>query len=133
MSNEELIVKLKEDMEMRGFQHYTKDAYYRKTKEMINYFEKTMEEVTPKELREFLMIYLIKRKKVSERSSNYYNSVIRFIYDIVLDMPINYKQIPMYKKKRKLPKILSEEELNIFFDACDNYMQLGTRPKCIKL
>lgn len=26
----------------------------------------------------------------------------------------------MYKKKRRLPKILSEEELNIFFDACEN-------------
>jgi integrase len=28
----------------------------------------------------------------------------------------------MYKKKRRLPKILNEQELNIFFDACDNYM-----------
>ena len=59
---------------------------------------------------------------MSERTSNYYNSVIRFIYDVVLDMPINHKQLPMYKKKRRLPKILSEEELNIFFYACDNYM-----------
>ena len=59
---------------------------------------------------------------MSERTSNYYNSVIRFIYDVVLDMPINHKQLPMYKKKRSLPKILSEEELNIFFNACDNYM-----------
>lgn len=48
--------------------------------------------------------------------------MIRFIYDVVLDTPINQKQIPMYKKKRKLPKILSDEELSIFFDACDNYM-----------
>ena len=57
-----------------------------------------------------------------KEQSNYYNSVIRFIYDVVLDMPINHKQLPMYKKKRRLPKILSEEELNVFFDACDNYM-----------
>ena len=81
-----------------------------------------MKQVTTKELREFLMKYLREEKKISERSVNYYNSVIRFIYDVVLDMPINQKQIPMYKKKRKLPKILSDEELSIFFDACDNYM-----------
>lgn len=80
-----------------------------------------MEEVTTKELREFLMKYLRTKKKVSERSCNYYNSVIRFIYDVVLDKPINQKQIPMYKRKRRLPKILSEEELNIFFDACEDY------------
>ena len=81
-----------------------------------------MKQVTTKELREFLMKHLREEKKVSERTSNYYNSVIRFIYDVVLDMPINHKQLPMYKKKRRLPKILSEEELNVFFDACDNYM-----------
>ena len=60
------------------------------------------------------MKYLKEEKNVSERTSNYYNSVIRFIYDVVLDMPINHKQLPMYKKRR-LPKILSEKELNIFF------------------
>ena len=81
-----------------------------------------MKQVTTKEIREFLMKYLREEKKISERSVNYYNSVIRFIYDVVLDTPINQKQIPMYKKKRKLPKILSDEELSIFFDACDNYM-----------
>lgn len=67
------------------------------------------------------MKYLKEKKKLNERSINYHNSVIRFMYDVVLDKPINYKQIPMYKKKRKLPKILSEEELNIFFNACENY------------
>ena len=121
MSNQELLEKLKEDMEMRGFSHYTKDSYYRKAKDIIKYFNKPMEEVTTKELREFLMKYLREKKKVSERSSNYYNSVIRFIYDVVLDIPINHKQIPMYRKKRKLPKILSEEELKVFFNACENY------------
>ncbi len=122
MTNKKLIEKLQEDMEMRGFSHYTKDSYLRKAKEIIEYFGKPMKQVTTKELREFLIKYLKEEKKISERSVNYYNSVIRFIYDVVLDTPINQKQIPMYKKKRRLPKILSDEELNIFFDACDNYM-----------
>ena len=121
MTNKELLEKLKEDMFLRGFSNCTKDNYYRKAKETIEYFKKPMEEVTTKELREFFMKYLREQKKLSERSSNYYNSVIRFIYDVVLDKPINYKQIPMYKKKRKLPKILSEEELKVFFNCCENY------------
>ena len=122
MTNKKLIEKLQEDMEMRGFSHYTKDSYLRKAKEIIEYFGKPMKQVTTKELREFLMKYLREEKKIGERSVNYYNSVIRFIYDVVLDIPINQKQIPMYKKKRKLPKILRDDELSIFFDACDNYM-----------
>ena len=122
MTNKELLEKMQEDMEMRGFSHHTKDNYIRKATETIEYFRKSMEQVTTKEIREYLMKYLRIERKLSERSVNYYNSIIRFIYDVVLDMPINQKQIPMYKKKRRLPKILSEEELNIFFDACENYM-----------
>lgn len=81
-----------------------------------------MKQVSTKELRDYLMNYLRKERKLEERSVNYYNSVIRFMYDVVLDKPINQKQIPMYKKKRRLPKILSDEELNIFFNACYSYM-----------
>ena len=88
----------------------------------MEYFKKSMEEVTTKELREYLLKYLREERKLNERSVNYYNSVIRFIFDVVLDKPINQKQLPMYKKKRRLPKILSEEELSIFFNCCDNYM-----------
>ena len=36
MTNKKLIEKLQEDMEMRGFSHYTKDSYLRKTKEIQN-------------------------------------------------------------------------------------------------
>ena len=70
-----------------------------------------MKQVSTKELRDFLLKYVKEEKKLSTRSINYYNSVIRFIYDVVLDYPINQKQIPMLKGKRRLPKILSEEEL----------------------
>lgn len=122
MTNEKMLEKLKEDMEMRGFSHYTKYSYYHKAKEIVEYFGKPMRQVTTKELRKFLMKYLKEERKLEERSVNYYNSVIRFIYDVVLDKPINQKQIPMYKKRRRLPKILREEELDIFFNACENYM-----------
>ena len=126
MTNKKLLEKLQEDMEMRGFSHYTKDSYYRKAKEILEYFGKAMNQVTTRELREFLMKHIREEKKISERSCNYYNSVIRFIYDVVLDKPINHKQIPMYKKKRRLPKILSEKELDIFFNACEDLLTKGT-------
>ena len=37
MNNDELMEKLKQDMEMRNFLPYTKDFYIRKTREMIKY------------------------------------------------------------------------------------------------
>ena len=120
MTNKELIEKLQMDMEMRSFSKYTKGDYLRKAKEVIKYFGKPMNQVT-EELREFIVKYLRSKKGISERSCNYYNSVIRFMYDVTLDKPINHKQLPMFKKKRRLPKILSEEELKVFFNACEEY------------
>ena len=40
MTSKELIERLQEDMEMRGFSHYTKDSYLRKAKEIVDYLKK---------------------------------------------------------------------------------------------
>ena len=122
MTNKKLLEKLKEDMEMRGFSHHTKDSYYRKAKEITEYFGKPMKQVKIQELRNYLLNYLRQERGLTEKSVNYYNNVIRFIYDVVIDAPINKRQLPLYKGKRRLPKILSEKELDVFFNACDNYM-----------
>lgn len=121
MTNEQILQKMKEDMEMRGFSEYTKYAYLNKTKHMMEYFEKPMEEVTTEELRKYLLKYLREKKKLSERSVNYYNSVIRFVYEVTLDKIINEKQLPMYRNRRRMKDVLTKEELSAFFNACDNY------------
>ena len=122
MTNQELLQKMKEDMEMRGFSHWTKESYELKAKDVMRYFKKPMEEVTTEELRNFLLKYLKEERKLSERSVNYYNSVIRFMYEVTMDKIINKKQLPMYRKRRKMKDVLTKEELSAFFNACDNYM-----------
>ena len=122
MTNEQLIKKMKEDMNMRNFSKYTYDSYLGKTRDIIRYYgEKQLEEVTTEELREFLLKYLQDERKLSDRSINYYNSVIRFIYEVTLDKLINKKQLPMRKKKKIVYKVLTKEELSTFFNVCDNF------------
>ena len=122
MTNEQLIKKMKEDMNMRNFSKYTYDSYLGKTRDIMRYYgEKQLEEVTTEELREFLLKYLKDERKLSDRSINYYNSVIRFIYEVTLDKLINKKQLPMRKKKKTVYKVLTKEELSTFFNVCDNF------------
>ena len=122
MTNEQLIKKMKEDMNMRNFSKYTYDSYLGKTKDIMRYFgEKRLEEVTIEELREFLLKYLKDERKLSDRSINYYNSVIRFIYEVTLDKVLNKKQLPMRKKKKTVYRVLTKEELSTFFNVCDNF------------
>ena len=122
MTNQEILIKMNEDMKMRGFSHWTEESYRGKAKDVMRYFNKPMEEVTTEELREFLLKYLKEERKLSERSINYYNSVIRFMYEVTMDKLINKKQLPMYRKRRKMKDVLTKEELSAFFNACDNYM-----------
>ena len=121
MTNNEMLKKMGEDMEMRNFSHYTYDFYIRKTKDMIKYFNKPMEEVGMEELRTYLNEYLAKERKVSDKTINQYNSVIRFLYEVTLDKIINKKQIPMRKLKKRVYKVLTKEELSTFFSCVDDY------------
>ena len=75
MNNQELLQKMKEDMEMRGFSHWTKESYKLKDKDVMRYFKKHIEEVTTDELREYLLKHLKEERKLSERSVNYYNVI----------------------------------------------------------
>ena len=80
-------------MQMRNFSKYTYYAYMHKGKEIIKYFNKPMEEVTIEELRDYLYKHLLLERKLSDKTVNHYNSVIRFIYEVTLDKLINKKQM----------------------------------------
>ena len=122
MTNEQVIKKMKEDMRMRNFAKYTYDSYLGKTKDIMKYFgEKKLEELTTEELREFLLKYLKEERKLADRSINYYNSIIRFIYEVTLDKVLNKKQLPMRKQKKTVYKVLTKEELSTFFNCIDNF------------
>ena len=58
MTNEQIISKMKDDMKMRGFSHWTEESYLGKTKDIMKYFRKPMEEVEIEELRNFLLKHL---------------------------------------------------------------------------
>ena len=121
MTNEQIISKMKDDMKMRGFSHWTEESYLLKTKDIMKYFKKSMEKVEIEELRNFLLKHLREERKLSERSVNYYNSVIRFMYEVTMDKLINKKQLPMRKKKKTVYKVLTKEELSTFFNCVDDY------------
>ena len=121
MTNGEVLEKMLQDMKMRNFSHYTYEFYIGKTKEMMRYFNKPIEEVTIEEYRDYLYKHLLQERKLCDHTVNHYNSVIRFMLEVTLDRLINKKQIPMRKRKKEVYKVLTQEELSTFFSLCDNY------------
>lgn len=114
MTNEEILRKMNDDMKMRNFSKYSFYMYSHKGAEMIKYFNKPMEEVTTDEMRKFL-IMLKEERHLANKTVNYYNSILRFMYEVTMDKVLNKKQIPMLKHKRRICKVLTKEELSAFF------------------
>jgi len=118
MTNEEILEKMKEDMKLRNFSKYSFYTYSKKAEEMMKYFDKPMKKVTTDEMRKYLM-YLKEERGLANKTVNYYNSILRFLYEVTLDVVLNKKQIPMLKQKRNICKVLTKEELRAFFYACE--------------
>jgi integrase/recombinase XerD len=119
MTKEQVLEKLKFDVELRGLSKNTQDEYYTKAKIFQDYFDKPATELGERDIREFLH-YLSTVRKLTSGSVNSYNSGLRFLYGVTLDVNLNCKQIPRHRKKREFPEILSRVEIQCLFDACDN-------------
>jgi site-specific recombinase XerD len=119
MTKEQVLEKLKFDVELRGLSKNTQDEYYTKVKIFQDHFNKSATELGEREIREFLH-YLSTEKGLTSGSVNSYNSGLRFLYGVTLNINLNCKQIPRHRKTRKFPDILSREEIQKLFDVCDN-------------
>ena len=62
MTKEEILEKLKFDVELRGLSKNTQDEYFSRVKNFQNYFDKPATELDEKHIRKFLH-YLITEKK----------------------------------------------------------------------
>jgi len=119
MTKEQVLEKLKFDIELRGLSKNTQDEYYTKAKIFQDYYDKPATELGERDIREFLH-YLSTERKLTSGSVNSYNSGLRFLYGVTLNINLNCKQIPRHRKKREFPEILSRVEIQTLLDACDN-------------
>ncbi|ODA39971.1 tyrosine-type recombinase/integrase [Desulfosporosinus sp. BG] len=125
MTKEEVLAKLVFDVELRGLSKNTQAEYYTKVKLFQEHYNKPATELGEEDIR-FFLHYLTTERKLASGSVNTYNSALRFLYGVTLNTKLNLKQIPRHRKQRKFPDILTKEEIQALFEACDNL-----RDKCI--
>lgn len=111
MTNNSAFEKMKERMELRGFAISTQRTYLMHLRHFANHFKLPFSEMNYDHVRDFLL-HVIKVKKLSSEYINSSYSAIRFLYESVFERDWNMKHIPRLKSKRKLPVVLSKEEIN---------------------
>ena len=111
--------RMLDDLQLRNYAPTTIAAYVRCVAQFAAHFGKSPELLGPEQIREH-QLHLVKEKGVS--LSAYIQTVcsLRFLYTHTLHLQIGLEQIPLPRSERKLPVILSPEEVKMILAAPKN-------------
>lgn len=106
-----------EDMQIRNLAVNTQESYIQQVSLFARYFQKSPELLGPEQIRAY-QVYLTNEKKLSTGSIIIAISALRFLYRVTLKKDWSFADfIPAPKVPKKLPVILSPEEVVQFLDC----------------
>ena len=106
-----------EDMQIRNLAVNTQKSYIQQVSLFAKYFQKSPELLGPEHIRAY-QVYLTNEKKLSTGSIIIAVSALRFLYRVTLKKDWSFVDfIPAPKVPKKLPIILSPEEVVKFLDC----------------
>lgn len=105
-----------EDLRIRNYSPRTIKTYTQCTVSFAKYFGKSPDQLEPEHVREYQR-YLVEEKKASWALFNQTVCALRFFYRVTLGRDWMINHIPFPKQPKKLPVVLSPEELAKFFAA----------------
>jgi integrase/recombinase XerD len=112
--------RLIEDMQIRNLSGHTQRAYVEQVVRFGRYFRRSPEHLGPAEIRTYLL-YLTQERHLAASSIIVTVSALRFFYTLTLKRPWAVEDdIPTSRKAKKLPIVLSQEEVRRFLGAVDN-------------
>lgn len=97
-------------MILRGFAARTQESYLAAVVALARHTRRPPDTLTPDELQAYLL-FLITEKKLAYASVNQAACAFRFLFDRVLKRPHARLDIPMARVPKRLPQILSREEV----------------------
>jgi len=107
-----------EDMRLRNFAPGTVDVYVNCVARLARHFGKSPELLGPDDVRAYLL-HLIGQRRSSWSYYNQHLQAFRFLYNVTLGRDWVLKHLVCPKRPKRLPVVLSGEELVRFFAAID--------------
>ncbi len=108
--------QMTEAMVLRGFAARTQEAYLAAVVALAKYYRRPPDALTAEQLQSYLL-HLISEKKLAYASVNQASCAFRFLFGTVLRQPEVRFDIPMAKVPKRLPQILSREEVSRLIGA----------------
>jgi integrase/recombinase XerD len=111
-----------EELQRRNYSQETTRSYIHAVKQFAEYFGKSPQDLGAEEIRRY-QLYLLNEKKYSAGTVKVHMSALRFLYKKVLKRrDLSFDDLVYPKKPKKLPVVLSPEEVTRLIEATANPM-----------
>ncbi len=108
-----------EDLTIRNYSPRTIDIYVERVAKFAQHFGQSPDQLGPAHIRAF-QLFLVQTKKASWTQFNQSVCALRFFYRVCLGKTWMIEHIPFPKQPKKLPVVLSREEVTALFEALSN-------------
>ncbi len=119
MKNNGSIELLDEALTLKGYSPKTKKAYINHFKRFCVFVNNEDEKINEKWLKKYTL-YLLEHKEVSHSYANQAINAVKFYVQHVKKEKMKMCDMPRPKAQKKLPNVLSEEEVKRIIDALSN-------------
>ena len=108
-----------EDLTIRNYSPRTIEVYVDRVAKFAQYFGQSPDQLGPAHIREF-QVFLVQTKKASWTKFNQSVCALRFFYRVCLGKTWMIEHIPFPKQPKRLPVVLSRQEVTRLFGAVSN-------------
>ena len=110
--------RMDEELRLRGYAATTRDTYLRIARNFVRHFMLSPDQLTLEHIHRYQLE--LTRRRLSWCSFNQIVCALRFFYREVLGKDWDVRRIPYQKTRRRLPEILSAQEIGALFTATSN-------------
>ncbi len=112
---------LLDELQRRHYSSATVRFYIHAVEEFATYFHRSPEQLGPEHIRDY-QVHLFRDRMLSPRTIEGQAAALRFLFAKTLGRPHLSDAIPFPKQHRRLPTVLSQEEVSRLSDATSNLM-----------
>jgi site-specific recombinase XerD len=108
-----------EELQRRNYAQTTVEAYIHALQDFAQYFHRPPDQLGPEHIRQY-QVYLLRDRKLAANTVKQRVAAVRFFFVRTLKRPYLREDIPYPKAPRRLPVVLSQEEVARLIDGASN-------------